>query len=117
MSCSCKELDKILNEANQKEWDALQNLYHEDAINDLVNSPNHYMLMPDKDIEAIDVIEAALVKNLDGIEAYSKESEIVGSWYSQVLKYMLRCGSKGKPKQDLGKAEFYLKRLIANMED
>jgi len=71
---------------------------------DMVNQPPHYQFT--KELEVIDVIKIALERNMEeqgSVEAYL---------YSQVLKYLLRCGCKGNMKEDLEKAEFYLKDLV-----
>ena len=75
---------------------------------DMVNKPKHYMLIPEKEVEVIDVISAAVEQN--GIPA------VRAHLYSNVLKYMLRCGRKGRFLEDLKKAQFYLNRMIENIE-
>jgi hypothetical protein len=64
---------------------------------DKVNSPSHYKV---GGIETIDYIEA---KNL-------------GYNLGNVVKYVSRADYKGRLLEDLKKAEWYLKREIANME-
>jgi hypothetical protein len=61
---------------------------------DLVNRPPHYT---QGKIEVIDFIE----------------DQKFGFLAGQVIKYVARYRFKGARKQDLKKAEFYLKRLIA----
>ena len=70
-------------------------------INDNVNHPSHYS---DTKIETIDYIEDKLTK--EGFEGY-----IVGN----ILKYLSRYRKKGGV-EDLKKANWYLDRLITNME-
>ena len=64
-----------------------------DKLVDLVNHPPHYTAGK---IEVIDFIVDQKFDYLGG----------------QVIKYLSRYRHKGTPKQDLQKAEFYLKRLI-----
>ena len=64
---------------------------------DLVNHPPHYKK---NKVQAIKVIEAGLGDQ--GFQDY-----LLG----QVFKYLLRFKHKGKPIEDLEKAEWYLKRL------
>ena len=64
---------------------------------DLVNQPPHYKK---NKVLAIKVIEAGLGDQ--GFQDY-----LLG----QVFKYLLRFKHKGKPIEDLEKAEWYLKRL------
>jgi hypothetical protein len=69
-----------------------------------VNSPLHYK-HNHKGIEAIDAIEAAM-----------QPSQFKGYLKGNLLKYIWRCDYKGHAVQDLKKAEWYLKRLIATYE-
>lgn len=64
-------------------------------VMDVVNHPAHYTSGP---IECIDYLMSA--HRHDAL-----------AW--QVVKYLHRYRLKGKPKEDLLKAAFYLKRLIA----
>ena len=91
------------------EWDYITNNASGDFISfcdsatadeDMVNSPKHYT---QGKMEAIDVIEDAIRHAPD---------PVVGMLQAQVLKYTLRCWHKGKPEEDLEKAQWYLKRLI-----
>jgi len=71
-------------------------------MEDLVNSPSHYASGA---VECIDAIEAALTN-----EAFC------GYLKGNVLKYLWRYETKCNSLQDLQKAEWYLKRLIASWE-
>ena len=64
---------------------------------DPINSPAHYNKL---DIEAIDLIEFSMTRD-----------EFLGYLKGNVLKYIIRYKHKGKAKEDLGKGEWYLKRL------
>jgi len=64
---------------------------------DPVNKPSHYL---SGTIEVLDFILDQRFGYLDG----------------QVIKYLSRYRHKGTPIQDLRKAEFYLKRLIVELE-
>lgn len=70
-----------------------------DAIN-----PSHYKHLP---VEAIDIIDAAIAKAPSNEAAYL---------HGQVLKYTLRCWEKNG-FVDLGKAKWYLDRLVASFDD
>lgn len=71
-------------------------------MEDLVNSPSHYASGA---VECIDAIEASLTN-----EAFC------GYLKGNVLKYLWRYETKCNSLQDLQKAEWYLKRLIAAWE-
>ena len=65
---------------------------------DNVNNPRHY----NKDgIECI-----------DGIKASMSDQEFVGYLKANVIKYLWRYDYKGKPLEDLKKAQWYLDKLI-----
>jgi len=71
-----------------------------DAKTDMVNSPSHYN---QSGIECIAAIQAALGPNF--------------KYYLQgnVMKYMWRFDYKGKPIEDLQKAQWYLNTLIEDV--
>ncbi len=66
------------------------------TVGDSIN-PEHYRKA---DIECIDAIAAAL--GPDGFKEYCR---------GQVMKYLWRYQHKGKPREDLAKADWYLQRL------
>lgn len=68
---------------------------------DPVNSPEHYKT--ESGLEAIDVIDSFVP------DAYSY-------YMGNVLKYVLRHTSKGKPQQDLEKARWYLNKMIEDWD-
>lgn len=65
-------------------------------MSDMVNHPAHYT---QGKIEALDAIKAALGP---GYKYYLQGA---------IIKYMWRYEHKGKPDEDLAKAQFYLARL------
>lgn len=65
------------------------------VTDDPVNHPQHYQWLP---VEAIQI------------------TEHFGFCLGNALKYILRADRKGRPLEDLRKAEWYLKREIANRE-
>ena len=72
---------------------------------DLVNHPPHYQ--GKNGLEVIDVIEGF------DVGSYSPTS---GFNIGNLLKYVLRAGSKGRYVEDLKKGVWYLSREIANQE-
>jgi hypothetical protein len=72
---------------------------------DAVRRPAHYTK---GQVEAIDIIEQVVAGYEDPVEAY-----LVG----QVLKYLIRAPHKGTRGQCLGKAGWYLTRLINRAND
>ena len=69
-------------------------------MEDLVNSPSHYA---SGSVECIDAIESSLTG--EAFRGYLK---------GNIQKYLWRYEEKGNALQDLQKAEWYLKRLIAS---
>jgi len=73
-------------------------------MTDLVNHPAHYTAGA---VEAIDVIENAVQAGPTPMSGYLQ---------GQVLKYLLRMWLKGNPLQDAQKAQWYLNRLINQLQ-
>ena len=72
-------------------------------MTDNVNSPQHYT---QGGIECIDALEASLGR--DGFIGYLR---------GNIQKYLWRCEHKAKMLEDLRKAQWYLNRLIATIEN
>jgi hypothetical protein len=70
---------------------------------DPVNKPAHYNT---KGVEAIKAIEASM-----------SDEEYQGYLKGNCMKYMWRYKYKGKPVEDLKKAQWYLEKLIASVEN
>lgn len=68
-------------------------------VNDEVNRPAHY--------------NSGKVEAIEAIEASMSPEEFKGYLKGNALKYLWRYAYKGKPIQDLDKAEWYLARLRA----
>ena len=74
----------------------------EDRLDDaMVDSPPHYT--QSGDIECIDAIKAALGDNF------------IYFLQGNTIKYLWRFSHKGKPKQDLQKARWYIDRAITEV--
>lgn len=74
-----------------------------DAYYERVDHPEHYKT---RELEAIDIIEMIIEVEEDPKVAYAM---------SNVIKYLLRFRDKGRPVEDLKKAEWYLKRMIGHV--
>ena len=77
--------------------------YNEEEMKDLINNPPHYNK---GGIECIDAIEATM-------DDYSFNEYLRGT----VMKYLWRCNYKGNKKKDLMKAQWYLSKLVDNLEE
>ena len=85
-----------------EEWDECEDDSEIKPVSNNVNHPSHYN---ESGIECIEAIRATLGSEFP---AYCK---------GNVMKYMWRYTYKGKPVEDLKKAEWYLKKLIASVEE
>lgn len=76
-------------------------------MTEMVNHPDHYnkgLKLKGNPVEAIDIIDMfANMKGLTGDQSF-----LLGT----VIKYLSRFPYKGKRKEDLEKARWYLNRLI-----
>ena len=93
------DLENILT---NKEYEAMICDKPKTPTPDVVNNPSHYTSGA---IECIDAIRESLGKN--GFIAFLR---------GQVTKYNWRLLHKGNPLQDAQKMEFYIKRLIIELE-
>lgn len=82
---------------------SMTKLYESENKN--VSHPKHYALIPEKNIEVIDVIEAA-TKNMTGIKAVCS---------GNAIKYILRWDKKNGI-EDIEKAIYYLTYLKRVLE-
>ena len=76
--------------------------YENELSNDPVNSPNHYKQGNRETIEVI--------------KDYMTKDEFTGYLKGNIIKYVGRFRFKGKPLQDLKKANWYLTKLIEETE-
>jgi hypothetical protein len=79
--------------------------------NDVVNSPNHYILF--KDIEVKDVVKEVLRRWQD--ESNTDMSFNQAGMMKEALQYLLRAPKKNK-KEDVEKAVYYLKAILEEWE-
>ena len=92
--------------------------YHEEedarttAHNDVVNSPNHYILF--KDIEVKDVVKEVLRRWQD--ESNTDMSFNQAGMMKEALQYLLRAPKKNK-KEDVEKAVYYLKAILEEWDE
>jgi len=67
---------------------------------DIVNNPEHY------------ASNSGNIQCIQAIEESMSDNEFKGYLKGAILKYIWRYTYKGKPLEDLQKAEYYLKKLI-----
>lgn len=105
-----------IDDATPADWDALRNKHpkiikkYEDYVmnnpdeptEDVVNHPSHYNY---GSIECIEAIEESMTP--EGFKGYLK---------GNTLKYLWRYERKGKGLEDLRKAQWYLDKLIKEVD-
>lgn len=72
---------------------------------DPVKKPEHYQIIPEKDVQVIDIIEAVLNKE-HNLTVYQS------ACLKDAIKYILRCPFKGSLVEDLGKAKTYIDYIL-----
>lgn len=88
-----------IDDATEKEWSEVGLRILDDVTStDEVNKPEHYNT---GSVECIEAIQATL-----------SGEEFKGYCRGNAVKYLWRCMYKGKSKQDLEKARWYLERLL-----
>lgn len=99
MMCQCVPSEPPRSDLGAPDSTEVDHSPTEDAkgsqISDPVNSPSHYNWLPFEVIEITEHMDFLL---------------------GNVIKYVLRADHKGKPLEDLKKAEWYLRREIAKRE-
>jgi len=83
---------EVLKELEKETWD--------NKLVDEVNHPTHY----NHNKHGVECIEA--------IQASMSDDEFRGYLKGNTIKYLWRYGYKGKPEQDLLKAQWYLNKLL-----
>lgn len=97
-----------INDATPEMWDKLRNKYKAMVTEELdewvdpVNAPQHY--------------NTGSVECIEAIKASMSDTEFEGYLKGNAMKYLWRYGYKGKPVEDLKKAQWYLARLTEEIE-
>ena len=84
----------------REEFEADYNL--DSSLNDMVNNPPHY--------------NQGGIETIDYMKAYSTHEEFCGHLRLTAIKYLSRTGKKDNHLQDLKKAQWYINKLITEME-
>jgi hypothetical protein len=94
-----------IDEATPEMWDRLRTKYKalaEEEQDDPVESPVHY--------------NTGSVECIEAIKASMSDTEFKGYLKGNAMKYLWRYDYKGKPVEDLKKAQWYLARLTEEIE-
>jgi len=98
-----------------KEWDDFahkRNISSTDFMEDKVCAPKETLSVYDE-VHKPAHYNSGKVEAIEAIEASMSPEEFKGYLKGNALKYLWRYAYKGKPTQDLDKAEWYLARLRA----
>jgi len=87
-------IDMAEEEAAHSSWD--------NAVEDVVNNPDHY--------------NTGAIECIEGIQASMSAEAFAGYLKGNCMKYLWRYDYKGKPVEDLQKAQWYLARLTEEIE-
>lgn len=102
-----------INNATPADWDRLRKEYPaietdkvkstilENTTSDPVESPTHY--------------NSGSIECIEAIKASMSNREYLGYLKGNVMKYLWRYDYKGKAREDLKKANWYLERLIGEV--
>ena len=92
-----------LAEEEQQQQDLSKSLWDDDEEEDedVVNNPNHY--------------NNGSIECIEGIQASMSAEAFAGYLKGNCMKYLWRYNYKGKPVQDLQKAQWYLAELIKEL--
>jgi len=95
-----------IDDATPEMWDKLRTKYKalvdEELEDDPVESPVHY--------------NTGSVECIEAIKASMSDTEFKGYLKGNAMKYLWRYAYKGKPVEDLKKAQWYLARLTEEVE-
>lgn len=97
--CEWEVVKDSIDDATEEEWAEVgKKILEETSLSMEVHNPSHY--------------NTGAVECIDAIEATLSDEEFRGYCRGNTLKYLWRCMYKGKTKQDLEKARWYLDRLL-----
>jgi len=96
--CEWEVIKDSIDDATEEEWAEVGKKLRDESSDEEVNNPTHY--------------NTGAVECIDAIQATLSAEEFQGYCRGNTLKYLWRCMYKGKSKQDLEKARWYLDRLL-----
>jgi len=116
------DIERILmsiNKATPEMWDMLRKKYGAMAKQELKDDDRQeYLEYPSVDdpVESPMHYNAGSVECIEAIEASMSDTEFKGYLKGNAMKYLWRYDYKGKPVEDLKKAQWYLERLTEEVE-
>jgi len=113
------EVKKSLNDVTPEQWDALRVKYAKAAEQEKMELENDEWLeypSVDDPVESPVHYNTGSVECIEAIKASMSYTEFKGYLKGNAMKYLWRYDYKGKPVEDLKKAQWYLARLTEEVE-
>ena len=113
------EVKKSLNDATPEQWDAMRAKYARAAEQEKMELANDEWLeypSVDDPVESPVHYNTGSVECIEAIKASMSDTEFKGYLKGNAMKYLWRYDYKGKPVEDLKKAQWYLNKLTEELK-
>ena len=100
-----------INDATPEMWNKLRTKYKALAKEEYLETENDEWLKDDDPVESPQHYNTGSVECIEAIKASMSDTEFKGYLKGNAMKYLWRYDYKGKPVEDLKKAQWYLARL------
>tara|TARA_R110002153_G_scaffold9816_1_gene39823 strand:- start:449 stop:802 length:354 start_codon:yes stop_codon:yes gene_type:complete len=111
------EVKKSLNDVTPEQWDAMRVKYARAAEQELAN--DEWLEYPSRSNDPVESpvhYNTGSVECIEAIKASMSEAEFKGYLKGNAMKYLWRYDYKGKPVEDLKKAQWYLNKLTEELK-
>ena len=105
-----------INDATPEMWNNLRTKYKALAEEEYLETENDEWLEDDDPVESPQHYNTGSVECIEAIKASMSDTEFKGYLKGNAMKYLWRYDYKGKPVEDLKKAQWYLARLTEEAE-
>ena len=105
-----------INDATPEMWNKLRTKYKALAEEEYLETENDEWLKDDDPVERPVHYNTGSVECIEAIKASMSATEFKGYLKGNAMKYLWRYDYKGKPVEDLKKAQWYLARLTEEAE-
>ena len=105
-----------INEATPEMWDKLRTKYKALVEEEQLEIENDEWLTDYDPVESPVHYNTGSVECIEAIKASMSDTEFKGYLKGNAMKYLWRYDYKGKPVEDLKKAQWYLARLTEEVE-
>jgi hypothetical protein len=105
-----------INDATPEMWNNLRTKYKALAEEEYLETENDEWLEDDDPVKSPQHYNTGSVECIEAIKASMSDTEFKGYLKGNAMKYLWRYDYKGKPVEDLKKAQWYLARLTEEAE-